>query len=122
MIDRSEVIIRYSRGTGPGGQHKNKTESCVELTHVPTGITVREDGRKRHQNEKIAFKELNRRVNKRADDFNAAIRKQRREHAIRNETRVRTYNFTSGVVTDHRSNKTASIKSVLVKGQIDKLR
>lgn len=63
-LDQSEVLLETYRGTGPGGQHRNKTETGVRATHLPTGIMAKVDrGRSWYQNRNDALKELERRVN-----------------------------------------------------------
>lgn len=92
------------------------------MTHTPTGLSVTVDGRSRRSNEKEARRLLARKIQDAKDAIIAADRKARREHAIRNEERIRTYDYSRGVVTDHRTGKTASIKDVLGKGLLGKLR
>ena len=121
-LRQRDIVFRYTRGQGPGGQHKNKTDSCVIATHTPTDIEVKVDGRNQHQNKRAAIKELEKRVNEHFEKEKATTRKTRRDAAIKDETRIRTYDFSRGVVTDHRSGKTASIKDILEKGRIEKLR
>ncbi len=121
-IDKRDISFRYTRGTGPGGQHKNRTSSCVVAKHVPTGIEVKVDGRDQHKNKRDAIRELEQRVKEHFAKKKAAEKKAKRDHAIHNEKTIRTYDFSRGVVKDHRSGKTASIKDVLGKGRIDKLR
>lgn len=120
-IKRSDITFRYTRGKGPGGQHKNKTDSCVMAKHVPTGIEVRVDGRDQHRNKRIAIRRLNKAVAAEFDKLRAKRKKARRDHAIANEERVRTYDFSRGVVTDHRTGRVASLKDVLTKGKLEKL-
>ncbi len=120
-IKRSDITFRYTRGQGPGGQRKNKVETCVIATHGPTGLEVRIDGRSRHQNRREAIKLLTQRVREHAAKRVAKQRKARRDYAIRNETRVRTYDYLRDLVTDHRTGKTASIKAILEKAKLDKL-
>lgn len=115
-------MFRYTRGQGSGGQHKNKTDSCVYAKHKPTGIEVKVDGRDQHKNKRAAIKELQKRVDQHHEDQKAAVRKSRRDFAIKNETRIRTYDFSRGLVTDHRSGKSASLKDILEKGMLDKLK
>lgn len=62
VLDEAELAERFTRGTGPGGQHKNKTDSCVILTHVPSGIEVRVDSRSQWQNRQEARAELAKRL------------------------------------------------------------
>ena len=115
-------MFRYTRGTGPGGQHKNKTSSCVIAKHKPTGIEVKIDGRNQHQNKRASFRRLEIEVTKYYDALKAAEVKATRDQAIHDTTRIRTYDFSRGVVTDHRTKKTASIKDILGKGLLDKLK
>lgn len=120
-FDRKDVVIETKVGQGPGGQHRNKTSSCVVATHLPTGLSVTIDERNQHQNKRKAFKLLEQKFEEWKDEQMAARKKQRRDEAIKNEDRVRTYDFKSGLVTDHRSGKVASLKQVLKKGRLDLL-
>lgn len=117
-----DIKIEYMRGTGPGGQHKNKTESACRVTHVPTGTTAYADTRSKHRSRKLALAELQQRLRQREADARAAKKKARRDHAIHNTVVIRTYDFSRGVVTDHRSKRTASLKNILDKGRIELLR
>lgn len=121
MNDR-DLSIRWTKGTGPGGQNKNKLETCCVLTHKPTGETVTVDGRKRSQNLKRAKAIMKRRLVTLVEEERARKRKARRDEAIHNSERIRTYDFSRNLVTDHRTGKKASIKDILEKGKIDKLR
>lgn len=123
MINKSDLKIEYMRGTGAGGQHKNKTESACKLTHIPSGLTSYcQDERSRNANYKKAMKTLEERVAGLKESKKADERKKRRDVAIKDNTVVRTYDFSRGVVTDHRTGKSASIKDVLYKGKLDKLK
>jgi len=119
---KKDVRFETKVGEGPGGQHRNKTASCVVATHVPTGIQAKVDERNQHQNKRKALRELEKRVDEYFEDQKAIQRKSRRDKAIKSHDRIRTYDYSRGVVTDHRSGKTASLKDVLGKGRIDKLR
>lgn len=121
-IPKRDITFRYTRGQGPGGQRKNKVETCVIAKHVPTGIEVKVDGRNRHQNKMAAIRTLTQRVKEFAAVQRAAQRKARRDDAIANEERVRTYDYSRNLVTDHRSGRTASIKDILDKAKLEKLR
>ncbi len=121
-IPKSEVKIERIRGQGPGGQNRNKVASCVRLTHIPTGIQATKDGRDQHKNLKMAWKELETRVSQLKEEKKAAIRKDRRDKAIHDETVIRTYDFKKKRVKDHRTKKSADLDSVLYKGRIDLLR
>jgi protein subunit release factor A len=70
----------------------------------------------------MALRELEDRIANQQHDKRAATRKTRRDVAIHDHTTIRTYDYKSGLVRDHRTGKSASIKDVLIKGQIDKLR
>lgn len=119
MIPDKDIKTEYMRGKGPGGQNRNKVSSCVRLTHIPTGTSVRIDGRDQHKNYKKALKELEKRLDQLKEDEKAAEKKARRDYAIHNEETIRTYDFKKGIVKDHRTGKTASLKDVLVKGKIE---
>ena len=62
-IPKDQLKIETTRGSGNGGQHKNTTDSCVIMTHIPTGIKVVRDGRSQITNRDDAYKEIKRRVN-----------------------------------------------------------
>lgn len=116
------VTIRWTKGQGPGGQHKNKVATCCVMTHEPTGLIVKVDGRSRRANQKAALKLLMQKIKAAADENRAATRKSRRDQRIKDNDRIRTYDFSRNIVTDHRTGKTATIKDILGKGLIDKLR
>lgn len=121
-IPKKDLKIETMRGKGPGGQHKNKTDSMVRITHLPTGIVVTADGRNQHANRRAAMKAVEVRLRtlqlkKRADN-----KKTKRDLAIQDHTTIRTYDYSRDTVKDHRTGKTASIKEVLGKGNIDKLK
>lgn len=121
-IRAKDIAFRYTRGQGPGGQHKNKTSSCVVAKHIPTGIEVKVDGRDQHKNKRAAIKQLDKAVSELYAKELAKKKKARRDYAIHNETRIRTYDYSRGVVTDHRTGKTASIKDIMLRGKLEKLR
>jgi len=121
-FDMKDVRFEYTRGTGPGGQHKNKTNSCVTVTHIPTGIQVRVDGRKQGQNKKKALQELERRLDAEVDKKAASYKKEVRDQRIKDQTTRRTYNFIRDEVKDHVSGKKANIKNILQKARLELLR
>ena len=110
VVNPSDVRVDTFRASGAGGQHINKTDSAVRLTHIPTGIVVEcQDGRSQHKNKEQAWRVLSARIKdkltreKQAKD--AATRKSLVGSGDRSE-RIRTYNFPQGRVTDHRINLT----------------
>lgn len=121
-IPKSDLKIEFMRGTGPGGQHRNKTDSACRVTHLPTGITAYADERSQHTSKRKALDEVKVRLRDAANQRRAAEKKARRDEKIKPSTSVRTYDFKSGVVRDHRTKKKASIKDVLEKGKLELLR
>ena len=114
--------IEYMRGTGPGGQNRNKIESACRITDLATGITAYADARTREVSFRMATEELETRIKKAKKDAAAAKKKARRDVAIHDHTVIRTYNYSRGTVLDHRSGKQATIKNVVEKGKIDLLK
>jgi protein subunit release factor A len=92
------------------------------MTHTPSGVSVTVDGRSRRQNEKEARRLLRRKLEEVRLNHLAARRKAARDEKIRFTERIRTYDYSRGVVTDHRTGKTASIKDIMEKGLLGKLR
>jgi peptide chain release factor 1 len=123
QIDEGDLRIDVYRASGAGGQHVNKTESAVRITHLPTGIVVAmQEERSQHKNRDKAMKILRARMyeQQRASlhATRAADRKSQVGTGDRSE-RIRTYNFPQGRVTDHRINLTLyKIDRVMV-GELD---
>lgn len=123
-IPENELEITTTKGTGPGGQHKNKTESAVRIVHKPTKISVVIDGRDQFSNKREARRIVTARVNEAkrvvADAEYAAFKRKQMGDGGRGD-KVRTYNFIDSRVVDHRlGTKTSDIKSVM-KGDFSKL-
>ena len=115
---KSDVSFQYTKGTGPGGQHKNKTESCVIATHDPTGLQIKIDGRKQGQNKKKALKELEKLYLEFLENKKKETNKEERDFRIKNTKTIRTYDYKKQTVKDHRSKKTAPLSKFL-SGKID---
>lgn len=106
-IPKSDIRVETVRGQGPGGQHRNTTESAVKVTHIPTGITAYCDGRNQHRNRQNALAVLSARISEKRSE-----KRSEKENRNRNEqigdmgrgTRVRTYNIFRGFVKDERVN------------------
>jgi peptide chain release factor 1 len=122
-INETDLRIDVFRASGAGGQHVNKTESAVRITHMPSGIVVSmQEEKSQHKNRAKAMKILRARLYERereqAHASRAADRRSQVGTGDRSE-RIRTYNFPQGRVTDHRINLTAyKIERVLL-GEID---
>jgi len=124
-IDPSEIRIDVFRASGAGGQHVNKTESAVRITHLASGIVVEcQDDRSQHKNRERAMKVLAARIKDRQ------LRDQQEKEASERRLligsgdrsgRIRTYNFPQGRVTDHRINLTLYKIEQILDGDLDEL-
>lgn len=125
-LDPKEVEIRTKVGSGPGGQHRNKTESCVVAKHIPTGISVTIDGRDQHSNKKTALRILEAKIaSVRADAIhnNANNIKRAQVGNGGRADKIRTYNFIDSRAVDHRTNKkTSKVEDVIKRGRFDLLK
>jgi len=124
-IDPSELRIDVFRASGAGGQHVNKTESAVRITHIPTGVVVQcQDERSQHKNKAKAMKVLYARLL----DLK---RREQQEHLTQERRamvgsgdrseRIRTYNFPQGRVTDHRIGLTLYKLDSVMDGDLDEI-
>ena len=120
-IDTKDLRVDTYRAQGAGGQHVNKTDSAIRLTHLPTGIVVEmQDERSQHKNRAKAMKVLRTRIydqqRQKLDEERAGDRKSQVGSGDRSE-RIRTYNFPQGRLTDHRINLTLYKLDEVVAGQ-----
>ena len=124
-INPADLRIDTFRASGAGGQHINKTDSAVRITHIPTGTVVEcQDDRSQHRNKEQAMKVLVSRImdakRRAAHDKEAETRKSLVGSGDRSD-RIRTYNFPQGRITDHRINLTLYKIDAMMDGDIQDL-
>jgi peptide chain release factor 1 len=122
-VDEGDLRIDVYRASGAGGQHVNKTESAVRITHVPSGIVVAmQEERSQHKNRAKAMKILRARLYEQQRSSQHATRAADRRSQVgtgdRSE-RIRTYNFPQGRVSDHRINLTLYKIERVMQGELD---
>ena len=125
VLNPAEMRIDTFRASGAGGQHVNKTDSAIRITHLPTGLVVEcQDDRSQHKNKARALAVLAARLKdkqiREQNSKTAATRKSLIGSGDRSE-RIRTYNFPQGRVTDHRINLTLYKIAQIIDGDIDDL-
>jgi len=124
-INPTDLQIDTYRSSGAGGQHVNKTESAIRITHLPTGVVVEcQDERSQHKNKERAMKILTSRLYE-ADQQkkNAAVAAERKSQVGTGDRseRIRTYNFPQGRVTDHRIGLTLYKIEQVMNGDLDEI-
>ncbi|MBC7547572.1 MAG: peptide chain release factor 1 [Polaromonas sp.] len=121
-INPSDLRIDTYRASGAGGQHINKTDSAVRITHLPTGIVAEcQEGRSQHGNKAQALKALTARIHEKDRSERAAKDAAMRKGLIGTgdrSDRIRTYNFPQGRLTDHRINLTLYKLGLIVEGDL----
>jgi len=121
-INPSDLRIDTFRASGAGGQHINKTDSAVRITHLPTGIVAEcQDGRSQHGNKAQALKVLTARIQEKDRTERAAKDAAERKSLIGSgdrSDRIRTYNFPQGRLTDHRINLTLYKLLSIMEGEL----
>lgn len=124
-LNMADVKKDTFRSSGAGGQHVNKTESAVRLTHIPTGTVVEcQDGRSQHQNYDKALQVLRSRLYQVELEKKQAERDAQRKSLVSTGDRsakIRTYNYPQGRVTDHRINKTMYNLSAFMNGDVTEM-
>ena len=123
VLNPAEMRIDTFRASGAGGQHINKTDSAVRITHLPTGIVVEcQDGRSQHKNKAQALAVLAARIKGQQLREQAAKTAATRKSLVGSgdrSGRIRTYNFPQGRVTDHRINLTLYKLDRIMDGELD---
>jgi peptide chain release factor 1 len=119
-IREADLRIDTYRSSGAGGQHVNKTDSAVRITHIPTGIVVTSSEKSQHQNRARAMKVLQARLyDQKREALDAARADSRRSQVGSGDRseRIRTYNYPQGRVTDHRINLTLYNLAKVLEGE-----
>ena len=124
-VNESDLKIDTYRASGAGGQHVNKTESAIRITHIPTGLVVTcQDESSQHKNRAAALKVLKSRLLAAEQEKAAADRAAERRSLVSTGDRsakIRTYNFPQGRVTDHRINFTSYKLNEILDGDITEI-
>lgn len=124
VIEDKDIRIDTYRSSGAGGQHVNKTDSAVRITHLPTGIVATSSEKSQHENRRKAMANLKARLydlqRQENDRARADARKSQVGSGDRSE-RIRTYNFPQGRVTDHRINLTLYNLPQVLEGELGPL-
>ena len=125
QINPADLRIDTFRASGAGGQHVNKTDSAVRITHLPTGIVAEcQDDRSQHRNKAKALQVLAARIQEKERGERAAKDAATRKGLIGTgdrSDRIRTYNFPQDRVTDHRINLTLYKLTVIMEGDLDEV-
>lgn len=122
LLPEAELDWKAQRGSGPGGQHRNKTDSAVRMTHRPTGLTVFIDGRSQHQNYDTARRILSVKAAELRDAATQAgydSHRRRQWTGASRGTKVRTYNFIDSRVVDHRTGAKTTRVADVMRGRLE---
>jgi peptide chain release factor 1 len=124
-INAGDLRVDTYRASGAGGQHVNKTDSAIRLTHLPTGVVVEcQDERSQHKNRARAMSVLQARLNQIEEDKRNAEEASTRKSLVGSgdrSQRIRTYNFPQGRITDHRINLTLYKLDDIIAGDLGAL-
>jgi peptide chain release factor 1 len=122
-INKADLRIDTYRSSGAGGQHVNKTDSAVRITHIPSGVVVEcQDERSQHKNRARAMSLLQAKLLRSAQDKQACEQAETRRNLVGTgdrSDRIRTYNFPQGRMTDHRINLTLYKLDEVMEGALD---
>ena len=125
VLNKADLRVDTFRASGAGGQHVNKTDSAIRITHLPTGIVVEcQDERSQHKNRSRALSLLQAKLNSAALEQQQVAQADTRRNLVgsgdRSE-RIRTYNYPQGRVTDHRINLTLYKLDEIMEGALDEI-
>ena len=124
-VNKGDLRVDTFRASGAGGQHVNKTDSAVRLTHLPSGIVVEcQDERSQHKNRARAMALLQAKLLSSAQDKQATEQAEVRRNLVGTgdrSDRIRTYNFPQGRLTDHRINLTLYKLEEVISGELDEV-
>jgi peptide chain release factor 1 len=124
-INPADLRVDTFRSSGAGGQHVNKTDSAIRLTHLPTGIVVEcQDQRSQHKNKARAMTLLQSRITNIEKEKQHSEQSEARKEQVGSgdrSQRIRTYNYSQGRMTDHRINLTLYKLSEILDGDIDQV-
>ena len=124
-IDKSEIRVDTFRASGAGGQHVNKTDSAVRLTHIPSGLVVEcQDGRSQHKNKAKAMTLLQSKLMEQANNKQIEKQDSERKNMVGSGDRsekIRTYNFPQNRITDHRIEYSIHSLEAFLDGDIDEM-
>ncbi|MCL1146157.1 peptide chain release factor 1 [Shewanella sp. 10N.261.52.F9] len=122
-INKADLKVDTFRASGAGGQHVNKTDSAIRITHIPTGIVVEcQDQRSQHKNRAQAMSVLSARIQAVEDEKRRSAEESTRRNLVSSgdrSERIRTYNFPQGRVSEHRINLTLYRLGEFMEGDID---
>lgn len=120
LIHAQDIYIRWFSGSGAGGQHRNKSQNCCEITHIPTGIKQQSTGFKsREQNKKAALLALsNILLNEKLKNYHLRLNELRKK--AQENGRIRTYDFKRGQVDCHITGEKYKLRDIL-NGRLDEL-
>ena len=124
-INTADLKVDTFRASGAGGQHVNKTDSAIRITHIPTGTVVEcQDERSQHKNRARAMSILQARIQAAADEKVRLEEESTRRSLVASgdrSERIRTYNYPQGRVSDHRINLTIYRLNEVMEGELDTL-
>ena len=121
-INKADLKVDTFRASGAGGQHVNKTDSAIRITHIPSGVVVEcQDQRSQHKNRAQAMSVLQARLQQAEDEKRRSAEESSRRNLVASgdrSERIRTYNFPQGRMSDHRINLTLYRLNEIMEGNL----